>query len=126
MLPPLDITGAVSRQAASELAGPVTSGNRLLLIDSKDGKVVADYPGEHLLGMETPKGGSACANCRFLVDGNSQGQGKTCIEAHFIGWEGPNKPAGTGVLPQPPDQYCCDMWQPAPTQKVAPPVDREA
>ena len=61
-------------------------------------------PPDHQLGMQVPKGGSMCANCQFLKDP------QTCGNQGFITWN------GTGTLPAPSDEYCCDLYQPAQSQ----------
>ncbi len=63
---------------------------------------------DHQAGMIVPKGGSSCANCRFLV-GNDE-----CSEPNFIAWDGamatPPKLKGSGKLPAPATEYCSDWW----------------
>lgn len=63
------------------------------------------YPPGHLAGMPVPKGGSMCANCKFL--GTDM---KSCTEPNFIGWDGPNKPSGSSTIPGPIDSYCSDWY----------------
>jgi hypothetical protein len=60
----------------------------------------AVLPPDHQLGMVVPKGGSMCANCGFLKDPQN------CGNQGFIIWN------GSPQLPAPPDQYCCDLYQP--------------
>lgn len=55
-------------------------------------------PANHKLGMRVPKGGSMCANCEYLKDA------KTCGNKGFIKWN------GSGKLPAPSNQYCCDLY----------------
>jgi hypothetical protein len=57
-------------------------------------------PPDHQLGMQVPKGGSMCANCEYLV--NPQ----TCGNQGYIKWN------GSGTLPNPSDEYCCDLYEP--------------
>jgi hypothetical protein len=59
------------------------------------------YPANHKPGMRVPKGGSMCANCRYL------GQDReTCTNKFFVKWNGSDK------LPAPADQYCSDWYEP--------------
>ena len=62
--------------------------------------VASVLPPDHQLGMEVPKGGSMCANCEYLQDP------QTCGNQGFITWN------GSGELPNPADQYCCDLYEP--------------
>jgi len=55
-------------------------------------------PADHQLGMKVPKGGSMCANCRFLTSPT------TCSNKGFVEWN------GSGKLPNPADEYCCDLY----------------
>lgn len=57
-------------------------------------------PPDHQLGMQVPKGGSMCANCKYLSDP------QTCGNPGFIKWN------GSPQLPAPADQYCCDLYEP--------------
>jgi len=41
-----------------------------------------------------------CANCEYLV--NPQ----TCGNQGYIKWN------GSGTLPNPSDEYCCDLYEP--------------
>lgn len=65
-------------------------------------------PPDHQLGMQVPKGGSMCANCQFLADP------QTCGNKGFVTWN------GTGTLPAPADEYCCDLYQPGQSAQKAP------
>ncbi len=59
-------------------------------------------PATHKAGMRVPKGGSSCANCRFLgVDKES------CTSKYWIAWNN-----GEAKLPAPADQYCSDFYEP--------------
>lgn len=64
------------------------------------GKVKAEkaLPEDHQLGMKVPKGGSMCANCKFLASPT------TCGNEGFVKWNGGPK------LPFPADEYCCDNY----------------
>ncbi len=57
-------------------------------------------PPDHELGMRVPKGGSMCANCEYLVGPQE------CGNQGFIAWN------GSGQLPAPADEYCCDLYEP--------------
>lgn len=59
-------------------------------------------PEDHKVGMRVPKGGSMCANCKWVSD-----DGKTCGNEYFQDWNGSEK------LPAPSDEYCCDLWRKA-------------
>ena len=61
---------------------------------------------DHLAGTEVPKGGSMCANCKYLKDAKR----RICGEKGFIKWQGPNKPAGSPVIPLAIDRYCSDFY----------------
>ena len=57
-------------------------------------------PADHEPGMRVPKGGSSCANCRYLGEDR-----KTCRSPHFVEWnDGPDLPAQA-------DSYCSDWWR---------------
>jgi hypothetical protein len=61
-------------------------------------------PLSHRPLMQVPRGGSSCANCRF-VDVRRH----ACVEPHFVRWN------GTGALPDLPlNQICSDWFEPAP------------
>lgn len=64
------------------------------------GKVKAEkaLPANHQLGMRVPKGGSMCANCKFLASPT------TCGNKGWVEWHGSEK------LPHPADEYCCDNY----------------
>lgn len=60
--------------------------------------VLQALPKDHQLGMKVPKGGSMCANCKYIASPT------TCGNKGFIEWnKGPN-------LPHPADEYCCDNY----------------
>jgi len=72
---------------------------------------IAEYPPDHLFGMEVPKGGSACSKCVFLSK-----DGKHCGNEYFQKWQrsviiGP--PPDTSLIPAPADEYCCDVFEAA-------------
>jgi hypothetical protein len=57
------------------------------------------YEKNHKPVLEVPKGGSMCANCKYVSD--DQGH---CKNKHYI------KFMGTSKLPYPADQMCSDWW----------------
>ena len=59
----------------------------------------AVLPSDHRLGMQVPKGGSMCANCKYLATPQA------CGNEGFIKWNGEAK------LPHPSDEYCCDLYE---------------
>jgi hypothetical protein len=66
-------------------------------------------PDDHQLGMQVTKGGSMCANCKWVSD-----DGKSCGNDHFQAWQERVRGAEDGSkLPKPADEYCCDLWHPA-------------
>lgn len=60
----------------------------------------ATYPADHKPGMKVTKGGSMCANCKFV-------SGQKCTNPYFVKWN------GSDVIPGPTDEYCSDWWMPA-------------
>ena len=54
-----------------------------------------NYPADHIPAMVVPKGGSCCANCRFLNK-----ETKTCMEPNYINWN------GSAIIPITTDQFC--------------------
>jgi peptide deformylase len=58
-----------------------------------------EYPADHQPFMQVPKGGSCCANCKFL-------SGDKCTNTYFTKWY------GTDQLPSPVDEICSDWYQP--------------
>lgn len=66
-------------------------------------------PPEHVAAMRVPKGGSICSKCEYLVKGNGL-TGRHCREKNFIKWQGPDKPAGSSLIPLPIDEYCSDWF----------------
>ncbi len=60
-------------------------------------------PPEHKAGIEVPKGGSSCANCKF---GEAKDDGPHCNNIYWIEWNG-----GDAKLPvEDPSTYCSDWW----------------
>lgn len=67
----------------------------------------AEYPKDHKPGMKVPKGGSSCANCRFLRPGLK------CSNEYFQRWNGSDKiPAASA------DAYCSDFYEPGDRARV--------
>ena len=64
------------------------------------------FPPVRRYGEEVPKGGSMCANCEYLSDDK-----KHCKNKAFVAWKGPDKPAGSNVIPKPADRYCSIFWE---------------
>lgn len=60
-----------------------------------------EYPKDHKPGMKVPKGGSSCASCEYLKNGDE------CSNDYFVRWNKSSK------LPAPADQYCSDYYEPA-------------
>jgi len=67
------------------------------------------FPDDHKFAMKVTKGGSSCSNCKWL---SSDGYG--CDNEYFRKWqtevEGKDDPESYGVLPEPAEEYCCDLW----------------
>ena len=63
------------------------------------GRGTFELPDDHRAGLIVPKGGSCCANCRFV-----SADGKSCGNKYWQKWSGGSR------LPAPADQYCCDWW----------------
>jgi len=60
------------------------------------------YPADHKPGMRVPKGGSMCANCRYLKDAEK----RICGNRDFVKWN------GSEVIPAPVNEYCSDWYEP--------------
>lgn len=65
------------------------------------GKGKFELPDNHNAGMKVPKGGSSCANCKFLGEDK-----KSCGNKYWITWNG-----GDSKLPAPADEYCSDWFE---------------
>lgn len=65
------------------------------------GKGQFELPDNHIAGIRVPKGGSSCANCRFLSKDKLH-----CTEENFIKWN------GSDIIPAPIDSYCSDWYEP--------------
>lgn len=75
---------------------------KLHLVVLKADKGPVTFPEDHEAAMRVPKGGSCCANCKFVdVDGHA------CKSEHYVKW------AGTHKLPKLPlDEICSDWYEP--------------
>lgn len=73
---------------------------RLPLLERYGGAGPFELPPDHDPAMKVSKGGSCCANCRFL------GEDGLCEEEHYVRWH------GDGELDAPPDEFCSDWWMP--------------
>ena len=71
--------------------------------------VVGDvsYPEGHKFGLKVPKGGSACSKCKFLSE-----DGKHCGSEYFQRWHKSVGAKDPALIPEPADQYCCDVYEP--------------
>lgn len=80
--------------------GSRNSKYRRVFTDRRDkNSPLPDYPADHQVGMEVPKGGSNCAKCEYLK------APQKCGEFHFVEWN------GSDTIPAPADQYCCDFFE---------------
>ncbi len=68
------------------------------------------YPSDHLFGMKVPKGGSVCSKCKFVSDDK-----KHCGNEYFQKWQKSMGAEDPSLLPEPGDEYCCDVFA---TQKT--------
>jgi hypothetical protein len=64
------------------------------------------YPADHKPGMRVPKGGSMCANCRYLVRDGIELTGRHCKQPDFIKWNGGSE------IPDPINEFCSDWYEP--------------
>jgi hypothetical protein len=69
------------------------------LSESSKARAVKVLPENHKLGMKVTKGGSMCDNCRYLASET------TCGNPRFVRWN------GSATLPEPDNEYCCDLWE---------------
>lgn len=68
------------------------------------GKGKTTYPRDHVSAMRVPKGGSCCANCKYVDK-----EAHACKSAHYRTWNG-----GDGKLPALPlDEICSDWYEPS-------------
>lgn len=68
------------------------------------GKGLFKLPVTHLAAMPVTKGGSSCANCKFVAP-----ESHSCANPHYVEWNGDDP-----RLPNLPlDQICSDWWEPA-------------
>jgi len=68
----------------------------------------ATYPPNHRPGMKVPRGGSMCANCKYLGDDSA-----SCTEPNFVEWN------GSARLPAPADEYCSDWYEPGQVKRFS-------
>ena len=69
------------------------------------GKGPFELPDNHKAGMIVPKGGSCCANCKFM---EMRKDGPHCTASYWVQWNG-----GDSRLPvDDPETYCSDFWMP--------------
>ena len=66
-------------------------------------------PLNHEFATRVPRQGASCASCRYLF--RSMGS-YGCKNAYYQDWQ---RSAGAdegvlGLLPERPDEYCCDVW----------------
>ena len=87
---------------AGAALGAIGTSTYVGLRRSKEGPFV--LPAYHEPGMRVPRGGTSCANCRYVFypDGKPH-----CAEPHFVAW---NK--GTRIPVDDAREYCSDWWQP--------------
>lgn len=108
-IPGIKYLDAGSRAGGEGSRNYVVFDHRLVKVNRKyaQGGRVADeraraehaLPPNHQLGMRVPKGGSMCARCEFLSSPT------TCGNKGFVEWNGGAK------LPDPADEYCCDLYE---------------
>lgn len=72
---------------------------RKAYLDSLERKKIS-YPPNHKPVLEVPKGGSSCANCKYVSQDKKQ-----CSNTYFIQFNGSNK------LPYPANSMCSDWWE---------------
>lgn len=63
------------------------------------------YPEGHLFGQKVPKGGSSCSKCRFVSQ-----DGTSCGNTYFQAWRKSLGVEDPKTLPEPADEYCCDVF----------------
>lgn len=99
-----------------EKHGAATARKQMIAIALKEARKRADggraaaervLPPNHKLGLRVPKGGSMCADCRFLATS------KTCGNPRFVEWNGSPR------LPAPANEYCCDLYEPRTAKRRA-------
>lgn len=78
----------------------IEDANKRLLNEEYGGKEF-ELPKSHSAGLKVPKGGSCCANCKFW--NTTEG---LCGNEYYVKWN------GDGKIPNPPDEFCSDWWQP--------------
>lgn len=82
-------------------------GLRRLLKEFVNESIESYLPPGHQLGTRVAKGGSCCANCRWLDKDSVHCKNKFYQRwnADVAGSKTPSK------IPAPADEYCCDLWQ---------------
>ena len=58
-------------------------------------------PPNHKAGLQVPKGGSCCANCKWWSQ-----EKQICTSTYYSDW------AGTNQIPYAADEYCTNWWEP--------------
>jgi len=71
-------------------------------LDKRYGGKEFRLPDSHRAGMKVPKGGSSCANCKFLKDAEK----RLCGSPEFVAWN------GSSEIPGQIDAYCSDWFEP--------------
>lgn len=64
-----------------------------------------EVPSDHLAAMKVPNGGACCTNCEYWAKGKNGEEGK-CLNKMYEKW------AGTASIPEDPNEYCSDWWEP--------------
>lgn len=70
------------------------------LMEDFGGPGKAVYASDHVAGMQVPKGGSMCANCKFFYTSD----GPKCDSVYWQKW------AQTREIPVAADEYCCNWF----------------
>lgn len=63
-----------------------------------------ELPRNHQPGLQVPKGGSCCANCKFYAPVG--GRYGSCGNPYYQQW------AETPLIPCSPDSWCSDWFEP--------------
>jgi hypothetical protein len=71
-------------------------------------EVKIDVPDDHLPLIPTPKGGSSCANCRFV-----DAEAHECNSPEYVEWNG-----GPELPSRDLDSMCSDWWEPEDSEKA--------
>lgn len=89
-----DTLNEIFNQKPLELRSPI------IIKAEKEETIQIEVEKDHKVGIQVPKGGSACSNCKYLFDDDK------CTNDLWIKW---NK--GDNTIPVPVDEYCCDHWE---------------